>query len=144
MGQGRGGLYSYEWIENALGAQIHNLDRKDRDLRQLKIGDRSRLTPDSYLVSIPGQFYPVEEISPEEALAMLQELPRAPSAAGASRYARCQRAHTAHCPRSDLRAVWRGFLACAAGRVAAPGAGLLRDGARDAARDQTASRGSEE
>jgi hypothetical protein len=33
MGQGRGGLYTYEWIENALGAQIHNLDRIDPDCR---------------------------------------------------------------------------------------------------------------
>ena len=24
MGQGRGGLYTYEWIENLLGAKIHN------------------------------------------------------------------------------------------------------------------------
>lgn len=41
MGQGRDGLYTYEWIENALGAQIHNLDRIDPDLQRLNIAARS-------------------------------------------------------------------------------------------------------
>jgi hypothetical protein len=75
MGQGRGGLYTYEWIENALGAHIHNLDRIDRDLQQLAIGDRIRLTPETYLGRIPGQYYSVREIRPREALVLLQELP---------------------------------------------------------------------
>lgn len=75
MGQGRGGLYTYQWIENLLGAQIHNLDRIDPDLQRLKIGDRIRLTPDPYLGRIPGQSYRVEAIRPEEALVMLQGLP---------------------------------------------------------------------
>lgn len=75
MGQGRGGLYTYEWIENALGGQIHNLDRIDLDLQKLAIGDPIRLTPELYLGRVPGQFYRVEEIRPENALVMLQELP---------------------------------------------------------------------
>lgn len=77
MGQGRGGLYTYEWVENALGAQIHNLDWIDPDLQRLKIGDRIRLTPEVYLGRVPGQYYVVKEIRPEEALVMLQELPTA-------------------------------------------------------------------
>lgn len=75
MGQGRGGLYTYEWIENALGAQIHNVDRIDPDLQKLEIGDHIRLTPEIYLGRVPGQFYRVEEIRPENALVMLQVLP---------------------------------------------------------------------
>jgi hypothetical protein len=75
MGQGRGGLYTYEWIENALGAQIHNLDRIDPDLQTLRTGDRIRLTPELYLGRLPGQFYRVKEIRAEEALVLLQELP---------------------------------------------------------------------
>jgi hypothetical protein len=75
MGQGRGGLYTYEWIENALGAQIQNLDRIDPELQRLQVGDRIRLTPELYLGRIPGQFYRVEGIRPEEALTMLQRLP---------------------------------------------------------------------
>jgi hypothetical protein len=75
MGQGRGGLYTYEWIENLLGAQIHNLDRIDPGLQRLAVGDRIRLTPELYLGRIPGQFYRVTEIRPERALVLLQELP---------------------------------------------------------------------
>jgi len=75
MGQGRGGLYTYEWIENLLGAKIHNLDRIDPQLQQLSVGDHIRLTPEVYLSRIPGQYYRVTEIRPERALVMLQELP---------------------------------------------------------------------
>jgi hypothetical protein len=75
MGQRRGGLYTYEWIENLLGAKIHNLGRIDPNLQRLEVGDRIRLTPDLYLGRIPGQFYRVTEIRPEHALVMLQELP---------------------------------------------------------------------
>ena len=75
MGQGRGGLYTYEWIENVLGANIHNLDRIDPELQMIYVGDRVRLTPDLYLGHLPGQYYRVTEIRPEEALVMVQELP---------------------------------------------------------------------
>jgi hypothetical protein len=75
MGQGRGGFYTYEWIENALGARIRNLDRIDPSLQRLEVGDRVRLTPEVYLRGVPGQHYRVTEIRPGEALVMLQELP---------------------------------------------------------------------
>jgi hypothetical protein len=75
MGQGRGGLYTYEWVENAIGAQIHNLDRIDPKLQDLEVGDLIRLTPEVYLGRLPGQFYRVEEIRPPATLTMLQELP---------------------------------------------------------------------
>lgn len=74
MGQGRGGLYTYTWVENLLRADIHNLDRIDPDLQQLRVGDGARLTRDPYVGRIPGQFYTVAEIRPEEALVLLQHL----------------------------------------------------------------------
>ena len=75
MGQGRGGLYTYAWVENALRADIHNLDRIDPELQRLAVGDRVRLTPDPYLGRVPGQYYTVTEVRPREALLMLQQLP---------------------------------------------------------------------
>lgn len=75
MGQGRGGLYTYTWIENALRADIHNLNRIDPELQALRVGDHVRLTPEPYLGRLPGQFYTVSEIRPGEALVMLQQLP---------------------------------------------------------------------
>lgn len=41
LGQGRGGLYSYAWLENALGCDIHNADRiLAEHQQQLQVGDR--------------------------------------------------------------------------------------------------------
>jgi hypothetical protein len=39
MGQGRGGFYSYEWLENLAGLDIHNADRIIPELQGLKPGD---------------------------------------------------------------------------------------------------------
>jgi hypothetical protein len=75
MGQGRGGFYTYERVENLLGARIANLDHIDPSLQRLEVGDRVRLTPEVYLGGIPGQAYRVEEIRPNEALVMMQRLP---------------------------------------------------------------------
>jgi hypothetical protein len=40
IGQGRGGFYSYEFIENALGADIHNANRILPEFQNLKMGDQ--------------------------------------------------------------------------------------------------------
>ena len=53
MGQGRAGFYTYEWIENLLGAKIHNLDHIDASLQDLAV-DPVRLTPEVYLGRTPG------------------------------------------------------------------------------------------
>jgi hypothetical protein len=39
LGQGRGGFYSYEWLENLAGLDIHNSDRIIPELQTLKPGD---------------------------------------------------------------------------------------------------------
>ncbi|MEW5872735.1 MAG: hypothetical protein AB1894_25980 [Chloroflexota bacterium] len=39
MGQGRGGFYSYDWLENLFGMQIHNVDEVTPDLQHLQVGD---------------------------------------------------------------------------------------------------------
>jgi hypothetical protein len=41
LGQGRGGLYSYDWLENLLGCDVHSVDRLVPELQQpLAVGDR--------------------------------------------------------------------------------------------------------
>ena len=40
MGQGRGGFYTQEWVENFLGAEIRNADRIVPSLQSLAIGDQ--------------------------------------------------------------------------------------------------------
>jgi hypothetical protein len=46
LGQGRGGLYSYERLENLLGCDIHNLDHVASELQMIRPGDRIRLVPE--------------------------------------------------------------------------------------------------
>ncbi len=40
LGQGRGGFYSYELLENLVGCQIHNVMEIRPELQQLSVGDR--------------------------------------------------------------------------------------------------------
>jgi hypothetical protein len=39
IGQDRGGFYSYDWIENMFGLEIHNTDEIKPDWQRLKVGD---------------------------------------------------------------------------------------------------------
>jgi hypothetical protein len=78
MGQGRGGFYTHEWVENLLGAHIHNIDRIVPAWQQLEIGDMIRLTPDPYLGQ-PGQFMTVHDVWPLRALALRQRMPNGAS-----------------------------------------------------------------
>jgi hypothetical protein len=48
IGQGRGGLYSYERLENLAGCQMKNADQILPELQDLKIGDIVRLGPEGY------------------------------------------------------------------------------------------------
>lgn len=45
MGQGRGGFYSYEWLENLIGCNIHNADRIIEEFQHLEVGDEIRHHP---------------------------------------------------------------------------------------------------
>jgi hypothetical protein len=48
IGQGRGGLYSYDWLENLAGCDIHSADRLIPELQDLRRGDAVRLGPEGY------------------------------------------------------------------------------------------------
>lgn len=74
MGQGRGGFYTHEWVENLLGADIHNADRIVPELQDLAVGEKVRLTPDPYL-GLPGQTMNVAEVRPQRSLVYRQTLP---------------------------------------------------------------------
>lgn len=52
VGQGRGGFYSYDGLENLLGCDIHSADRILPKFQKLEVGDGIRLSP-----KMPG--YPV-------------------------------------------------------------------------------------
>jgi hypothetical protein len=75
MGQGRGGFYTHEWIENLIGADVHNADRIIQELQHLDVGDPIRLTPDPYLGGQPGQYIVVAQLEPLYVLIFRQVLP---------------------------------------------------------------------
>jgi hypothetical protein len=45
IGQGRGGFYSYEFLENLIGCNIHNADRIIPEFQHLEVGDEIRHHP---------------------------------------------------------------------------------------------------
>jgi hypothetical protein len=45
LGQGRGGFYSYDRLENLVGCNIHSSDRILLALQDIKVGDEIRLAP---------------------------------------------------------------------------------------------------
>jgi hypothetical protein len=70
IGQDRGGLYSYDWLENLAGCDIHSADGIVPEFA-LKVGDKVRLGPEGY------PFFVVLEMQPERAL-LLGAGPAAP------------------------------------------------------------------
>jgi hypothetical protein len=50
LGQGRGGFYSYDFLENVVGCQIHSADRVVPDWQDVRVGDAVRLAPQVSLV----------------------------------------------------------------------------------------------
>jgi hypothetical protein len=59
MGPGRGGAYTYDWIERRLGIDIHNADRIIPELQNLKVGDE---------IPMSGYAMRVERLDPEQAM----------------------------------------------------------------------------
>jgi hypothetical protein len=45
LGQGRGGFYSYDFLENLIGCDIHSADRIVPEWQQVGLGDQIRLAP---------------------------------------------------------------------------------------------------
>lgn len=46
LGQGRGGLYSYDFLENLVGCDMHSADRIVAEWQDIKVGDEMRLHPE--------------------------------------------------------------------------------------------------
>jgi hypothetical protein len=50
LGQGRGGFYSYDFLENLVGCDIHSVERVVPEWQSIAVGDAVRLHPDVGLV----------------------------------------------------------------------------------------------
>ncbi len=67
MGQGRGGLYSYEWLENLAGCRMVNADEVIPELQDVRVGDQIRLVPPGYQVDLA---FDVAIVDPNRALVL--------------------------------------------------------------------------
>ncbi|MBA2679584.1 MAG: hypothetical protein H0U76_14455 [Ktedonobacteraceae bacterium] len=64
MGQGRGGLYTYTWLENMVGLRISNVDQILAEFQHLKVGD---IIP----LEAGGSGYRVGAIEPNQLLELV-------------------------------------------------------------------------
>jgi len=70
MGQGRGGLYSYDWLENLVGCDIHSVDKIVPELQNPPTGTAMRLGPWNtlpyyrFVLMIPDQAVILRSIDP--------------------------------------------------------------------------------
>lgn len=67
IGQGRGGFYSYEVLENLVGCDIHNADRIVPEWQDLEVGDEVWLVPKDSSVRV---YYQVLEVQPPHVLVL--------------------------------------------------------------------------
>ena len=51
IGQGRGGFYSYDFLENLVGCHIHSATRINADWQNIAVGDPVRLAPNVALIA---------------------------------------------------------------------------------------------
>jgi hypothetical protein len=72
LGQGRGGFYSYDALENLVGCDIHSADSVVPEWQRVEVGDQIRLAPDLPLT--------VARVDQGEALVVRGGVPMGPKA----------------------------------------------------------------
>jgi hypothetical protein len=70
MGQGRGGLYTYQRLENLVGCDMHNADRVIPEYQDIKVGDKVRLVPEG-----SDLYFTVSVIEPSMAIVLTGDDP---------------------------------------------------------------------
>ena len=78
IGQDRGGLYSYDWLENLAGLGIHNTNEIREEWQHLAVGDRVRLVPPGWLGLRDGMALPVARLEPGRSIVLRQQPPEMP------------------------------------------------------------------
>jgi hypothetical protein len=67
IGVDRGGMYSYDWLENLFGLNVHTVDRIVPEYQEVQVGDFWRFTPKDYVLS-PGPGLYVRQLIENEAV----------------------------------------------------------------------------
>jgi hypothetical protein len=67
LGVDRGGMYSYDWLENLVGLNVHTVDAIVPEYQNVQVGDFWRFTPEDYVLN-PGPGLFVKELRPDAAV----------------------------------------------------------------------------
>jgi hypothetical protein len=78
MGQDRGGMYSYDWLENLIGLRIHSAEEIREEWQHLAVGDRVVVVPEGYRPMPAGYAFTVARVDPPRALVLRQAPPEHP------------------------------------------------------------------
>jgi Family of unknown function (DUF6544) len=78
IGQDRGGMYSYDGLENLLGLRIHSATEIREEWQQLSVGDEVRLVRPGWLGMKDGFALPVARIEPGRAIVLREQPPAQP------------------------------------------------------------------
>lgn len=78
IGQDRGGLYSYQLLENSIGLHHHNADQVHHEWQHLSAGEVVRLSPRGWLGLSEGIALTVDEVVPDCHLVLQGEPPNLP------------------------------------------------------------------
>jgi len=78
IGQGRGGMYSYDRLENLIGLHIHSTDEIREEWQHLAAGDRVVVVPEGYGPMPGGYAFSVARVEPPRALVLRQAPPEHP------------------------------------------------------------------
>jgi hypothetical protein len=78
IGQGRGGMYSYDWLEDLIGLDIHSAEDIRDEWQGLAAGDRVVVVPEGYRPMPAGYAFRVARVDPPWALVLRQAPPDHP------------------------------------------------------------------
>ncbi|WP_029432355.1 hypothetical protein [Blastococcus sp. URHD0036] len=78
IGQDRGGMYSYDCLENLVGLDIHSTEEIREEWQHLVPGDRVVVVPEGYGPIPQGYSFPVAQVVPGRALVLRQAPPEHP------------------------------------------------------------------
>ena len=78
IGQGRGGMYSYDGLENLIGLGIHSADQIRAEWQDLAVGDRVVLVRPGWMGMKQGYSLPVARLDPGRAIVLRQAPPEHP------------------------------------------------------------------
>jgi hypothetical protein len=78
IGQDRGGMYSYDWLENLIGLHIHSADEIRDEWQHLEPSDRVVVVPEGYGPMPAGYAFRVAQVDRPRTLVLRQAPPEHP------------------------------------------------------------------